>query len=161
MGLEAWIIVLSALVVAGAGLKGWGWWVRSRALGKLTDVQRQQRGVTLRVMVRGTEVLPGMRSGRTHRSTGDVALTSRRFLLVSNRGVLVDVDQERGRTLTSARCPGPGKLVLEGRVPRPDGRHGAYRIEAIVNDAPGWASSLQPFVDPAEDGVQFGVTVPS
>ncbi|HHO50262.1 MAG TPA: hypothetical protein ENK18_05155 [Deltaproteobacteria bacterium] len=162
MGLQPWLITLSILVAAGGVLKGWSWWVRTRPLRALSAdaVQRLARGTTLRVMVRGTSVLPGMRPNRTHRTTGDLALTADRFLITSNRGTLVDVGASHGRAFDSVRCTGPGKLVIEGSVSRPDGRSGLYRIEASLPDAAPWASALQPYVEAPEGGPRYAVTPP-
>lgn len=162
MGWEPWLITLTILVAVGAVLKGWSRWLRARPLRALPPgaVQRMARGTTLRVMVRGTSVLPGMRPNRTHRTTGDLALTADRFLISSNRGTLIDVGPSHGRAFDSVRCTGPGKLVIEGSVSRPDGRSGPYRIEAFLPDAVDWANALQDYVDAPEGAPRYAVEPP-
>ncbi len=162
MGWEPWLITLVVLITVGGVLKGWSRWLRTRALSALPADQRQRvaRGITLRVMVRGTAVLPGMRPNRTHRTTGDLALASDRFLIASNRGTLIDVGDGHGRRFDSVRCTGPGKLVIEGSVSRPDGRSGLYRIEAFLEDASVWADALQSYVDAPEGAPQYAVSPP-
>jgi len=162
MTIPALVVVFVVLVAAGAALKGYGWWLRTRVLRALpADGQlRSVRGVTLRVLVRGTRVLPGMSTRRANRTTGDLALTASRFVVTSNRGVLLDLGPGHGRRLTSIRCTGPGKLVIEGDVPRPGATAAPFRIEAFLPDAVAWAEALQGYTTAPVDGPAFAVTPP-
>ncbi|MBW1881469.1 MAG: hypothetical protein JRJ84_24190, partial [Deltaproteobacteria bacterium] len=81
--------------------------------------------------------------------------TDDRFLLTSNRGLLADLGPDRGRRFTSVRCTGPGRLVIEGDVPRGDDARGLYRFELVLGDAPAWAEALAPFVREDEEGQRF------
>jgi hypothetical protein len=157
---QAVLIVLASLVGFGAVLKGWGWWLRTRALRALPQPVRMSRGISLRVLVHGTEALPGMGSRRANRTTGDLALGAERFLVTSNRGVLADVGPSHGRKFTSVRSPGPGKLVIEGDVPRSDGQKGLFRIEAFLPDAAEWVDALQAYVEASPDGPRFATKAP-
>lgn len=148
-------------------MRAWSWWLRVRVFRALSDkpFERLSRGVTLRVMARGTSVFPGMRSGRTHRTWGDLLLQEGRFVVASSRGKLLDLGPEHGPRFDSVRSPGPSKLVLEGTVPRPDGREARYRIEAFLPqpaEALAWVDALQPFVraGAADEAVRFGLKPP-
>ena len=67
---EPWIVVITAFLIVGGALRGWSWWLRERVIRALSteSVRRMSRGISLRVLVRGTDVFPGMRSNRTHRT---------------------------------------------------------------------------------------------
>lgn len=159
MSWEAVVVVVVALIGAGAALKGWGWLVRTRLLRRIPAdaVRRARRGVSLRVLVQGTDALPGMNPKKANRTTGDLVLSADRFLVVSGRGLIADLAPAEGRRFTSVRCPGPGKLVMEGRVPRSSGPPGQYRVEVLLPDAAEWAEALQPFVEAGEEGARFAV----
>lgn len=146
---QALVVVMVALVASGAALKAWGRYQRWRARARLADapVLRSTFGVTLRVLVGGTAVLPGMRPRRANRTTGDLLMTADRFLVPCNRGVLIDLSRHEGRLFRSARCTGPGKLVIEGDVARPSGPPVEFRVEVGgLVDAPAWAEEMQGWV---------------
>jgi len=145
---EALLVVLLALVGSGVVLKGWTWWLRQRVLRTIAPdaVVRQARGVSLRVLVQGPHVLPGMNPSKANRSTGDLVLTADRFVVTCGRGVLSDLRPERGRRFTSVRSTGPSRLVIEGDRPGPRGQAGGFRIEVMLADASEWVAALQPFV---------------
>ncbi len=162
MNVEAVAIVVGVLLVVGAAMRGWSWWARARVL-RTIDAQaivRQARGQSLRVLVHGPTALPGMNPRRANRTTGDLVLTADRLLVTSGRGTLVDLRPGRGRKLSSVRCPGPGKLVIEGDSPGPRDTMGLFRIETMLDDAPGWAEALQPFVREGSDGARYAVQAP-
>jgi hypothetical protein len=60
--------------------------------------------------------------------------------------VLSDLRPERGRRFTSVRSTGPGRLVIEGDRPGPQGQPGGFRVEVMLADASDWVAALQPFV---------------
>lgn len=161
MTLEAIAIVVGVLVLTGTAMRVASWWNRHRVLRTLPAdaVVRQARGQSLRVLVHGPTTLPGMNPRRANRTRGDLVMTADRLVVTSGRGTLVDIRPDRGRRLTSARCPGPGKLVLEGDAPGPRGLTGLFRIETLIDDAPAWAEALQPFVREG-DGARFAVRPP-
>ena len=143
--------LVAALLVAafliGALAKWNRWSVRQRGLARLGDAkfERVSRGVDLRVLVQGSRRLASLNPNKRNRTRGDIAITDDRLLIASARGVLVDarVGQDR---LTSARCTGPGRLVLEGTMPHPNGTPGQFRIETVVDNAQAWALALAPWV---------------
>jgi len=160
---QALAIVVGALVLGGAVLRGLSWFTRYRAVRTVAagDIRRAARGVSLRMLVHGRTALPGMNPRRANRTAGDLVLTDDRLLVASGRGTLVDLRRDRGRKLTSARCPGPGKLVIEGDSPGPRGQVGLFRIEVMLPDAPAWAEALQPWVrERAEGDAGFAVRPP-
>ena len=134
MSWEALLVVVAAVVGSGAVMKGWTWWLRQRAIRTIPAdaIVRQVRGVSLRILA--------------NRTTGDLVLTADRFLLSSGRGTLADLRPERGRRFTSVRSTGPGRLVIEGDRPGPQGQAGGFRIELMLADASQWVEALQPFV---------------
>ena len=83
-----------------------------------------------------------------------------RFVVTSNRGTLIDIGPERGLRFTSVRSPGPGKLVLEGEVPRSDGRAGRFRIEAFLPESSDWVKDLQDYVSAPADGPVYATHAP-
>jgi hypothetical protein len=151
------VLILVALTALAALRRSWGWLLRRRALAGLDPegVLRLERGVPIRALLYGTPPMLGMNPKRANRLKGDLALTEDRFLLTSSRGLLADLGPEHGRRFTSVRCTGPGRLVIEGDVPRSDGAKGLYRFELVVDDAPGWAEALSPFVREDEEGRRF------
>ncbi len=165
MGWEPWIIVAVGFLAVGAAMRGWSWWMRERVVRALSDrpLVRSARGVSLRVLSRGARVLPGMTSNRAHRTRGDLLLLDGRFVVASSRGKLLDVSEAGtgpGLPVRSIRCPGPGKLVIEGSVPRAEGDPGLFRIETLVPDAVEWARALQPFVTRAGEGPAYATHFP-
>jgi len=151
------VLILVALTVLAALRRSWGWWLRRRGLAALGQEQllRLERGVPIRALLYGMPPMLGLNPKRTNRLKGDLALTGDRFLLTSNRGLLADLGPDHGRRFTSVRCTGPGRLVIEGDTPRADGSRGLYRFELVVEDAPGWADALSPFVREDEEGRRF------
>jgi hypothetical protein len=143
---SALIVVLVALVAAGAVLRGWSFYRRRRALATLGDAEvlRACHGVSMKVLHNGA--FPGLSKTKALRTRGDLALTHDRFLLTSGRGTLVDLRPGRGIPLSAARCPGPRRLILEGEIGAPTGGPSRYRVELLVDDADAWARELQPFV---------------
>lgn len=147
--MQALLIVVGSLVLIGAIMKAISWLQRSRLTRGIPEdaIQRQLRGTSMRVLTQGPPVFPGMSSRKANRTIGDLVLLNDRMLLVCNRGTLLDIREDRGRKLSSARCTGPGRLVLEGQIAVPSGIAGQYRIELSAEDAPAWAKALAPFVD--------------
>lgn len=154
-----WGVLLATfalIVAAGGALRAWGVLTRRRALAALPDGATVVRGFTMRVMARGRHGLPGVPSGRTQRTTGDLGYTAERLIISSNRGPLLDVRVD-GRRLTSVRSPGPGKLVIEGSTPGASGPVGQFRLELGLADAATHVEPLQRFAAPGE-GPGFAAT---
>jgi hypothetical protein len=154
------VFLVAAMLTASFGLlRLAGWARRRRALSKLDPAQivRIERGVSVRIRLAGTRALHGMDPRRAHLAQGDLALTHDRVLLGSTQGVLADIGPQHGRKFRSARCTGPGRLVIEGDLPGPTGVPSLYRFDLVVADAEGWATALQPFVEPNSTGAQFAV----
>jgi len=145
---EPWmgiVVVIGLAVAVGAVFRGMGRMRRRRGTARIPPALRvrQARGVRVRVEVEAGSVFPGMNAARRNITTGDLALSADRFVLSTERGVLVDVSEMGGRRLGAARCTGPGRLVLEGDRPRLDGSRGSFRIELALDDAESWAEALQ------------------
>lgn len=149
---QSFLVVIAVLVGAGALLKGLGWARRSRIVAVVDAPVRSLRGVSLRVLTSGQVTMPNMNSGRANRTMGDLVLGTDRFVVASSRGKLLDV-RPTGTRLSSVRCTGPGRLVIEGSTPATSGKAGGYRIELVCEDAPEWVAALQPFVD--EEAEEF------
>lgn len=149
---ESVVIVLVALTTLLVVRRAGGWWLRRRARGRLEPdrILREARGVTIRVLLYGMPPMLGLNPKRTNRLRGDLLLTDDRFLIATNRGLLADLGPDRGRPFSSVRCTGPGRLVIEGARPRPDGRQGLYRFELVLDDAETWAEALRPFTKPTD-----------
>lgn len=151
---QALVVVFVALVVGGAVLKGVSWARRRAALSGIDPggILREHRGVSMRVLVQGTRLLPGMSRKNANRTTGDLVLLADRFVLTSGKGVIADLRADRAQRFSSVRCTGPGRLVIEGKVPTPNGPDGLYRVEMVLEDAKGWAEALRPWVS---EGSEF------
>lgn len=103
--------------------------------------------------------LPNVLPGRINRDVADLALTDDRFLLVGNRGRLLDVGAGHGRRFRSVRCPAPDLLVIEGDRSSPSGPlH--FRIEAALRGAGDWSEALQIYAEPPADGLRYAVRPP-
>ncbi len=155
---EGFVIVLIALTLVGTALQAHGWWKRYRILRTIPaeEIVRIERGVSLRVMVQGITGMPGMKERRGNRTRGDLVLTKDRFVLTSRRGTLADLKPAAGRRFTSIRCTGPGRLIIEGDVPRDSGKNGLYRFEIVVEHADQWVDALAEFVQEGGQVVSFG-----
>lgn len=142
------LVVLGVLILAGAVLKLVSWARREKIVRTIDpeSLTRSLRGVSLRVLLHGPTTLPGMNPDRANRTRGDLLVSSDRFVIASSRGVLVDV-RSGSKRLTSVRCTGPGRLVLEGEVPVMKGEPGRYRIELVTEEAASWVETLAPFVE--------------
>lgn len=151
---QAVVVVVVALTVLGALRHGWGVLVRRRGLARLggADLLRLERGTTVRVRLQGMPPILGLSPRRTSRLAADLALAADRFLIATERGILADLGPGHGRPFTSVRCTGPGRLLIEGDLPRADGGRGLYRFEIVVDDGPGWAAALQRFTSPPRPG---------
>lgn len=152
--------VAATLITLLAGLGVSMRWRRHRAVARLTDVRRLARGATVRVTIVGTNNFFGFDPSRLGLTIGDLALTDREFVLATNRGVLVSLDTEERRRFTSARCTGPGRLVLEGDLPQASDRPAHYRLEVAVDEAEQWAEALIPFVAAPAEGRRFATRPP-
>ena len=155
---EVVALMVFAMLGMGATLKGLSWYQRWRVVRRLDPEQitRQARGASMRVMVQGSRLLPGMSRTRANRTRGDLILMSDRLLLTSSRGTLLDLRNNRGKKLSSARCTGPGRLILEGTIPVPSGPPGLYRIELQVDEASAWATELGPWTEGKQGKEAFG-----
>jgi hypothetical protein len=146
--IESLLFVLGVAVVAGVVLRGIGWLTRDRVVRAIPahTVRRSARGVSLRVLTAGPTTFPGMNPSRANRTVGDLVITDDRFVVVCGRGLLIDARAGAGGLITSARAPGPDRLVVEGRTPAPTGEPGTFRVELVVPDARGWADAIRPFL---------------
>ena len=143
---QAWLVVLSALVLVGLSRRVYGRLIRYRALQRLpvSERLRAAHGVGLRVLVEGSTALAGMKRGRSNRTHGDLVVTRERVLLVCNRGVLLDRRRQDGGPLWEVRCTGPGRLVLECLISQNKGRRSSFRVDfSELDKAADWASLLQ------------------
>lgn len=143
--LQAVVIVVVALTVLGGSKQLLGWWQREKVLRSLDPdrVRRMDRGVSARAIVAGVKQWRGLDARRRTGLRADLLLTDERFLLATDRGVFLDLTAAGDGPLTSVRCTGPGRLVIEGDIGRDDAR---FRFEITVGDAQGWAAELAPFV---------------
>ena len=156
---QAIIIVFVAVVVSGLLVRGWGLLLRRRAAARLSGapIVREATGLSLRVLVQATGVLPGMSPRAANRTTGDLRVTRDRLVIACNRGLLVDETIDRGRGLRSVRSTGPGKVVIEGDVARPGRPPDMFRIEVGGLGQPAeWVTALAPWVRAGDDRRTFG-----
>jgi hypothetical protein len=151
------LVVVAVLMGAWIAWRVWRSRRRAQALTVLGTVRRQARAVSIRVRAQ-PHALPLLR-GRVTREVGDMALGEERFLLVGDRGILLDLGPGRGRPLESARCPVHGLLILEGANPLPDGP-ASFRLELSLPDAADWAEDLQPFVDAPPGAPRYVIRPP-
>jgi hypothetical protein len=93
--------------------------------------------VAARLALWRTGPVLGLLPGRTHALRVDLALTDDRLLLATDAGVLLDLHRSQAAMLRSARCTGPGRLVLEGAL-----GEGTWRLDVVVHDAEAWAAQL-------------------
>lgn len=119
---------------------------RRAAIAALGDATRHATDVGIRVVLQRTRAVQGLAPGKAHRLLGDLGVTADRLLLVTDRGALLDLGTGRGLPMAAVRCPGPGRLLLEGEVPSASGPPGLYRFELSLDDAATWAEALRPFV---------------
>ncbi len=165
---EASIVVAIGLTLLLVGRRIFGLWRRNQALGRLKEanVIRQTRGVRIAGLLTNAPAISGMNPRRRNIMTGDLALTPNRFVLVSNRGLLADVGiadggvDAHGRLFTSVRCPGPGRLLIEGDIPLMGKPAGLFRFEISTKDAMEWAQALRPFVLQTDDSKHAAVKPP-
>lgn len=157
------LLIVAVLVLAVfAARRTWASVLRARA-GRLVPPEvrlRAEGNIPIRVLLYRTRSFRGMDPKRVNRTLGDLLLSSDRFVIASNRGVLVDVGPDRGRRFTSARCTGPGRLIIEGEIPNPGQEMGLYRFELSVADAAAWATALEPFVAEPGKGPRYAVRPP-
>ena len=100
--------------------------------------------LTCRLIVHGTRRLLGFEPDTLHPIGVDLVLTPSRFAVVCDRGLLIDARLD-GARLTSARCTGPARLVLEGDLPSPNAVAPNFRLELTLEDAESWANALAPW----------------
>jgi hypothetical protein len=151
------LVVVAVLVGVWIGWRVWLSRRRAQALIVVGPPRRQAHGVPIRVRAQPLAI-PTLK-GRGTREVGDMALGEDRFLLVGDRGLLLDLGPGRGRPLESARCPVHGLLILEGANVLPDGRS-SFRLELSLPDAADWAEDLQPFVDAPPDAPRYVIRPP-
>lgn len=150
------LIGLGTLLGAAVRLTSWN---RRRKAARSVDgepIVASARSVTGRVLVQRAGVFRGMTAQRANRTRCDLWLTRERFLLASGRGILLDLRASGGRRLSSVRCTGPGKLVLEGERPASQGPAATFRIELFVHDALEWVQRLSVYVDATKTEHTFG-----
>ena len=148
---QAVLVVFFGVMGLGGVLRLPGLIKRRRVLARIPHRDRlmQAFGLTLRILVKGSGVFPGMNPSKANRTRGDLVLAGRRLLIVCNRGILGDWHLDQARPFRSARCTAPGRLVLIGESPRTQGEPGRYRIEIDgLENALEWASKLHSWVEP-------------
>lgn len=142
--LQAVVVVVVAVTLLGGAKRLVGWWQRERVVRSLDPevLRRMDRGVSARAIVAGVKRWRGLDARRRTGLRADLLLAGDRFLLATDRGLFLDVHADSEGPLTSIRCTGPGRLVIEGDIGRDDAR---FRFEITVGDAQGWAAELAPF----------------
>lgn len=147
-------VILSLLLLFARVVQ---WRIRRAALANIPrdSIQREAYGVHARAFVSGASGFRGISSRYLNRVKIDVLLTEDRFVMVSGRGVLLDIGFVKGRRFQSVRCTGPQRLVIEGDVPGVSVA-GSYRFELVLDDAQEWARALEPLVEPNGDALRFG-----
>jgi hypothetical protein len=151
------LVVVAGLVGLWVGWRLWCSRRRAQALRGVDSPRRKVHGVAIRIRAQPL-AFPALR-GRGTREMGDMALSSERFLLVGDRGTLLDLGPGRGRPLESARCPVHGLLILEGAHLLPEGR-ADFRLELSLPEAADWAEDLQPFVEAPPDAPRYVIRPP-
>ena len=159
--------MVGGLLVLGAGIRGLAWLRRTRARRwvEAADVVLEAHAISARVLCQGRPLLPSMRSDRANRTIVDLIRTDEKLLISSSRGPLLFLEVGGEQKITSARAPGPGRLVVEGNVPPQknvesvSSTHvGSYRLEFVVPDAQAWVAALEPFVSDDNGGFSVGQT---
>jgi len=100
-------------------------------------VVKAARGVTARVFV-DQDILDGPKANVINNTPADLVLTDDRLIVATRHGRVLEVSSGAG----SVRCTGPRRLVIEGERLRKNGPM-KVRIEALVDDAEGWAASAR------------------
>ena len=131
-------------------LKSWSRRTQWKKRVNRADVIRLEQRVPMKVLLMGSALLPGMHPTRVNRTRGDLVMTKNRFLMTSNRGMLVDLGPHSGRYMTSARCTGPQRLVIEGNLVSSTGKQGSYRFECVVGDGVVWSQLLEKYIQQPE-----------
>ena len=143
-----WFLVATLVALAGllAGLLAAGRLRRRSIFAEVAQGQatKAAHAVTCGLLVHGTRKLLGFEPNAVHHLQVDLVLAPARFGVVCDRGLLVDARID-GARLTSARCTGPGRLVVEGDVPSPHAVVPKFRLELTLPDAEGWATALAPW----------------
>jgi len=103
---------------------------------------RAARGISVTLLMSDIPTRTGLKAGRPHVLRVDMVLGENGLAVALGRGPLLQITKERGRTPDSARCPGPGRLVVEGSIPKPSGQVGHWRMDAAVPDAKEWVDAL-------------------
>lgn len=139
-------MVLSVLGLALAGLAWvtvpilWGRRRRALARSSLGDAPLRLASphASGRLTVSGRKSVLTLPPGPPVLLRVDLWLTADRLIIASQAGVLVDAPvQADGSPLRSARCTGPGRLVVEGET-----AGGAWRLDVATPDAEGWSREL-------------------
>ncbi len=156
------IAISAGILILGTLFKLWTVLRRRAVLDGFDEAAlvRVARGVSMKAMVYGTSAFKGLNPRRNNRTVGELILTADRFVISTARGVLVDIGPERGRKFTSVRCTGPGRLVIEGDIPRPEKDPAPWRFELVVEDAVAWADSLAPYVRETEESRRYATAPP-
>ena len=145
---QAWLLVLSVLLLFGATRRLRGRLIRSRALRRLPAEERLRAayGVSLRVLVQGSTALAGMKRGRANRTRGDLVATRTHVMLVCNRGVLLERRRRDGGPPWEVRCTGPRRLVLEGALSGNNRKNAGFRVDfSELEDAEDWVALLRDY----------------
>ena len=133
------------------------WRIRTSALRAIPveAIRKGAYGVPARAFVSGTPSFKGISSKHLNRFKVDMVLSNERFLLVSNRGTLIDLNENKGLKFRSVRSTGPQRLVIEGDLPGIS-NPGEYRFELVLADALEWATALGAWVDASGAKAPFG-----
>lgn len=150
-------IVVGAVIAAGGLVRLKAFWRRRQGSHRIApeDRVRAELGLSMRLLRGAGMDVQELKKTRATRTRGDLVLGKSRFILSTGQGILADLGPGRGRKFTAVRCPGPGRLIIEGDTPTAKGME-HYRIDIRVADAAWWATALKPFICDGGEFVVFG-----
>jgi hypothetical protein len=141
--LALWVAVIAAIAVLGMTV------VRARRrfqlIAAVTDPKRVARGVPMTLVCEGPRLWLFVAAGASNH-TVDLAVGGGRFVMASGEGVFVDRSGDEGPKISAVRCPGPGRLTIEGELLAVGAPRGSWRADLSIPDAEGWADDLKAFV---------------
>jgi hypothetical protein len=135
--LFAFLTTLAILIAINVAARA----VRSRRRNRSANlpagetIEKRLDGVSARIFADRT-VPQGPKSGGISRDPATLILGQRRFLVCTGHGRILEIGPDRPGV---ARCVGPRRLAIEGQ--HPSGR-AKLRVELILDDAEGWATSI-------------------
>ncbi len=136
--LIAVVIVFGGVVGLNLGLRMWRSQRRRGAATLPAGEAAVRRVGGLSVRLHTDRSLPGgLQAGGGTRGTGELVLSSRRLVLATGHGRVIEIHREQPGEV---RFAGPRRLVVEGLHPSGKAR---VRAELVVDDAEGWAAAAQ------------------